>query len=124
MQSHPLASIGKAILDHVNSGTTDDGPLWDAHFHPGFVSIEGDGQRYEGRPAVEKKCADWMNAHTVHRVEAKGPFLGAETVAIEYVLDLEPKDGSWPRTTMSEIAVYTVRDGKVVQEEFMYPPMG
>ncbi|MEL6499477.1 MAG: nuclear transport factor 2 family protein [Planctomycetota bacterium] len=119
---HPLAGIGKAIIDHVNSGATDDAPLWDAHFHPDFVSIEGDGRRYEGRDAVQKKCDDWMNAHTMHGFTADGPYLGTDSIAVRYTIDVEPNDGSWPRMTMTETAVYTIRDGKVVQEEFMYQP--
>ncbi len=119
---HPLAGIGRAIVDHVRSGAADDGPLWDAHFHPDFVSIEGDGRRYEGRPAVQKKCDDWVRAHTIHGLSVEGPYLGTDSVAVRYTLDVEPNDGSWPRMTMAETAVYTIRDGKVVQEEFMYQP--
>lgn len=119
---HPLADLGNAILRHVQSGATDDAPLWDAHFHPNFVSIEGDGTRYEGRDAVRKKCDDWINAHTVHAITAEGPYLGTDSIAVRYTLDVEPKDGAWPRMTMAETALYTVRDGKVVQEEFMYQP--
>lgn len=124
MHDHPLSPIGKAILDHVRSGAKDDGPLWDKHFHPDFVSIEGDGRRYEGRKAVEKKQAEWMGSHTMHGFEAKGPYLGTDSVAIEYIIDVEPKDGAWPRSKMSEVAVYTVKNGKIVQEEFMFGSMG
>ncbi|MEM9166731.1 MAG: nuclear transport factor 2 family protein [Planctomycetota bacterium] len=120
---HPLADLGHAILSHVQSGATNDRPLWEKHFHPNFVSIEGTGERYEGIDNVEKKCNDWMNAHTMHSFTADGPYLGSDTIAIRFTLDLEPKDGSWPRMTMSEVAVYTVKDGKVAQEEFMYEPM-
>lgn len=117
---HPLAGIGNAIFTHVTSGATDDGPLWDAHFHPDFISIEGDGRRYEGRKAVQDKCDGWMAAHTMHGFTADGPYLGSNAVAIRYTIDVEPKDGSWPRMTMTETAVYTIKDGKVVQEEFMF----
>ena len=117
---HPLARIGNDILEHVRSGATDDTAIWDKHFNPDFVSIEGSGDRYQGRDAVLKKGNDWLDAHTVHGVTAEGPYLGSDAVVIRYTIDVEPKDGSWPRMTMSEAAVYTVRDGKVVQEEFMY----
>ena len=121
---HPLAGIGQAIIDHVNSGTTDDMPLWNAHFHPDFVSIEGDGTRAQGFDAVHKQADEWMAAHMLHSFSADGPYLGTDSVAVRYTMDVEPNDGSWPRMTMSETAVYTIKDGKVVQQEFMYPPMG
>ncbi|MGP1273686.1 MAG: SnoaL-like domain-containing protein [Phycisphaerales bacterium] len=124
MHQHPLHGIGKAIMDHVTSGATDDRPLWEAHFHPDFVSVEGSGEEARGFDGVAAKQKAWMDAHTMHGFEAEGPYLGRDAVVIRYTIDVEPKDGSWPRMTMAEAAVYTVRDGKVVREEFMYEPMG
>ena len=114
------ATIGAAVVTHVNSGAESDRPLWEQHFDPGFTSVEGDGTSYEGMDAVQKKGDEWMAAHTVHSCRAEGPFVGSDGFAGRYELDVEPKDGSWPRTVMSEIGVYTVRDGKVVREEFWY----
>ena len=124
MPKHPLADLGRAILDQVRSGATDDRPLWEKHFDPGFVSVEGTGERYEGIDAVEAKCKAWMDGHTIHSLEADGPYLGENTVVVRFTLDVEPNDGSWPRMSMREVGVYTVEGGKVVREEFMYEPMG
>ena len=118
------ASIGRAVVNHINGGNHDDTPLWDAHWHPDFVSVEGDGTAYEGRPAVKDKCEWWVNNHTVHSCTASGPFAGERGFVVHYEMDVEPKDGSWPRMTMKEVGVYTVDNGKVVREEFWYAPMG
>ncbi|MEM8756918.1 MAG: SnoaL-like domain-containing protein [Planctomycetota bacterium] len=124
MPTHPLASLGRAILDHVRSGATDDRPLWEAHFHPEFVSVEGSGESASGYDGVAAKQKGWMDAHTMHGFTADGPYLGSDCVVIGYTIDVEPKDGSWPRMTMREVGVYTVDGGKVIKEEFMYEPMG
>ena len=43
--------------------------------------------------------------------------------SVIFDLDMESKDGSWPRTKMREVAIYAVENGKIVKEEFCYQPM-
>jgi hypothetical protein len=117
------AELGKIVVDHVNAMAAPDTELWKKHFHPGFVSIEGSGQAWSGRKAVDAKCQEWMNAHTVHSCKASGPFVGATGFTVLYDMDIEAKDGSMPRMHMKETGVYTVKNGKIIQEEFMYAPM-
>jgi hypothetical protein len=117
------AELGKAVVEHVNAMAAADTELWKRHFHPGFVSIEGSGEAWSGRKAVDAKCHAWMNAHTVHSCKASGPFVGATGFSVLYDMDVESKDGTMPRMKMQEVGVYTVKKGKVVQEEFMYGGM-
>lgn len=122
-EEHPNAKIGKAVVAHVNSGATSDAPLWDKFWHPDFVSIEGDGMQWAGRPAVEEKHKQWNQMVTMHACTAHGPYVTTNGFCVRYELDAESKDGSWPRMKMDEIGVYTVKDGKVVREEFFGRPM-
>jgi hypothetical protein len=122
-KGHTPAELGKALITHVTAMTAPDTELWKQHFHPKFVSIEGTGESWAGRKAVDAKCQAWMNAHTVHSVKATGPFVGATGFSVVYDMDVEPKDGSRPRMQMQEVGVYTVKNGKIVQEEFMYGGM-
>lgn len=117
------AELGKAVVTHVNAMSAPDTELWKQHFHPKFVSIEGTGESWAGRKAVDAKCQAWMNAHTVHSCKASGPYVGATGFSVVYDMDVEAKDGSMPRTQMKEVGVYTVKNGKVIQEEFMYGGM-
>lgn len=117
------AELGKAVVEHVNAMAAPDTELWKRHFHPGFVSIEGTGEAWSGRKAVDAKCQAWMNAHTVHSCKASGPFVGATGFSVLYDMDVESKDSTMPRMKMREVGVYTVKKGKVVQEEFMYGGM-
>lgn len=117
------ADLGKAVVAHVNAMAAPDTELWKQHFHSKFTSIEGDGSAWTGRKAVDAKCQAWMDAHTVHSCKASGPFVGATGFSVVYDMDVEANDGSMPRTQMKEVGVYTVKKGKIVQEEFMYGGM-
>lgn len=118
-----VTAIAKDVVQHVNAGVATDAALWDKHWHPDFESVEGDGQSWKGRAAVQGKCEWWMSAHHVYSTKATGPFVGPHSFAVHYEMDVEPKDKSWPRRIMHEVGVYTVKAGKVVREEFLYTPM-
>ena len=118
------AAIGREVIEFVNKGSSDDGPLWDRHWHPDFVSVEGDGQEFKGREAVRQKQLGWYDTVTMHSCVADGPWVTPGGFCVRYTIDVESKDGTWPRMKMEEIAVYTVENGKVVREEFFGPPMG
>lgn len=120
---HPLVKIGKEVVDHVNSGAASDAPLWDRHWHPDFVSIEGDGREWAGRAAVMEKHKEWGDTVIMHSCTAHGPYITPNGFCVRYEIDAESKDGSWPRMKMDEIGVYTVKDNKVVREEFFARPM-
>ncbi|USO00186.1 MAG: nuclear transport factor 2 family protein [Phycisphaeraceae bacterium] len=120
---HPIAKIAQDVVDHVNSGAASDVPLWDKHWHPEFVSVEGDGMTHTGKENVLEKHKMWHDSVTMHACTAHGPYVTQNGFCVRYELDCEANDGSWPRMTMDEIAVYTVRDGKVVREEFFGRPM-
>lgn len=120
---HPNAVIGQAVVDHVNSGAIDDASIWDKHWNPDFVSVESDGQEYAGRDAVAAKCEQWMASMTVHGCTAHGPYVTPNGFCVRYEIDLEAKDGSFPRMQADEIAHYTIKNGKVVREEFFGRPM-
>jgi len=122
-ENHPNAKIGKAVVDHINSGATSDEPLWDRHWSDDFVSIEGDGREWAGRAEVLEKHKQWAEGVTMHSCTAHGPYVTPNGFCVRYEIDAESKDGSWPRMQMDEVAVYTVRDNKVVREEFFGRPM-
>lgn len=90
-----------------------------------IVSIEGAAMgdipaRIEGLDGVLEKGAWWEANHEVHSMQVAGPFIGHrdDQFAVKFDLELTPKGSE--RTQMSEVALYTTRDGKIVQEEFLY----
>jgi len=116
------AEVGAGVVAMVNAGESEKA-IWDKWFNRNFVSIEGNmGRAWHGRPAAQAKSDWWYGANTVHSLEADGPYTGATGFAVRYTIDAEEK-ATGKRWKDSEIAFYTVKNGKVVQEEFMGPPM-
>lgn len=91
-----------------------------------IVSIEGQGTdempaRMEGLEAVRGKSTWWYDNHDVHSMTTTGPFCGLreDQFVVKFDLDTTFKP-SGERSQMSEVGIYTVAGGKVVQEEFLY----
>jgi len=112
------AEIGAAVVAHLNSGAMSDTPLWDKFWSDAIESIEGSGMGWTGRKAMEAKCAEFMGENEILGCRASGPFVGATGFAVHIEIELKPKGGEVMQ--MKEVAVYTVKNGKVVREEFMY----
>jgi hypothetical protein len=88
----------------------------------GIVSLEafdGPMARVEGRAAVQAKGEWWLGAHEVHEITTEGPWVNGTQFALRFGIDVTEK-ASGKRTRMNEIGLYTVADGKVVEERFFY----
>jgi ketosteroid isomerase-like protein len=81
--------------------------------------MEGPMARLEGREAVHGKSVWWNGAHDVHGVETQGPFVNGDQFAVRWVMDVTQK-ASGNRITMDEVALFTIKDGKIVEERFFY----
>lgn len=93
-------------------------------YSPSIVSIEPVGNEVmpaemNGIDAVNQKNEWWRSNNEVHSAEVNGPFLGDNQFAVQYTYDTTFKPtGQRARTT--EMALYTVTDGKIVREHFFY----
>lgn len=85
------------------------------------VSIEpmGDAQETRGKAAVAGKGAWWRDNHEVHGATVEGPYVSGGDFTVHFAMDITPKQ-SGERMLMDELAIYSVRDGKIVQERFIY----
>jgi ketosteroid isomerase-like protein len=79
-------------------------------------------QRIEGIEAVRQKAQWWIQNHNVHSAEVRGPFPHGDRFIVFFKYDITPKNGPMKgqRVQMDEAALYTVKDGKIVKEEFFY----
>ena len=113
------AEIGAAVASALRSGTKDR-DLWDTWWdNDRIASIEGDGSTWTGRKALEAKSEAWEAENEVTSFEINGPFVGATGFALHYSVGLKNRK-TGEKMDMTEVAVYTVENGKVVREEFMY----
>lgn len=113
------AEIGADLVALFNRGKWKQ--IEDKWWSPGIESIEGVGvnQGWRGRAAVDGKNAWWTSMHTMHGASAEGPYVGSTGFAVKFRMDVEEK-ATGKRWTMDEIGVYTVQNGKIIREEFMY----
>jgi ketosteroid isomerase-like protein len=92
------------------------------------VSVEamdyrGTGREMAGKEAVIRKNQEWFLDKVVTRVEVMGPYLSPERIAVRYEFDWTVKE-TGEVVKFDEVAVYSVADGRIVREEFLYGAMG
>ena len=80
--------------------------------------MEGPMAHVKGRHAVETKSAWWYANNEVHSVKVEGPYVHGDQFTVRFTMEVTPKGQSI--TTMDEHGLYTVRDGKIVEERFFY----
>jgi len=71
-------------------------------------------------PEAARAKGEWFMAnHEVHDVKVEGPWVNGDQFTLRITYDLTPLE-TGVRTTFEEIALYTVRDGQIVEEKFFY----
>jgi hypothetical protein len=81
-------------------------------------SMSGASPESRGKEAVRGKIDWWVNATEVHSFTADGPFVAHDRFVVQYDADVTDKEAK-QRRKLSEVGVYTVKDGKIVREEFL-----
>ncbi len=90
-------------------------------YAPDILSIEPVGEEREvrGIDAVLVKNDYFEKTMEVHSADISDPVVADDYFSISYAMDATDKTRDL-REDMSEIAVYKVKDGKIVREEFFY----
>ena len=93
-------------------------------YSPKILSIEPVGSEtmpaeMTGIEAIRQKNERWFESYEVNSAEVNGPFVGGDQFAVNYVFDTTFKP-TGQRSAMSEMALYTVKDGKIAREQFFY----
>lgn len=120
-----MPTISEIANDLVKSCSVGDfGAVLDKHYSDDIVSIEpvaGQGMpaRQAGIAAIRAKNEWWVENHEIHSASIEGPFVSEEQFAVRFTFDVTFKPAK-QRMQMTEMALYTVKDGKIVQEEFFY----
>ena len=80
------------------------------------------GGRERPLDAVRKKGEWWEETHEVHGGSVEGPWPHGDRFIVRFKYDVTAKTGpmTGKRMQLDEAALYTVKNGKVVQEEFFY----
>ena len=93
----------------------------DKYWADDVVSIEpmGDNPVSSGKAAAKGKGEWWTANHDIHSVEVEGPYVNGDQFTVRFKMDVTMK-ANGQRHTMDEHALYTVEDGKIVEERFFY----
>jgi len=117
--------IGKKLVEFCNAGKNVQAV--EQLYAPNCVSVEthempGMPARMEGIDAIKKKNQWWFDNHTIHSSTAKGPWPHGDRFIVLFKIDVTAKAGpmAGKRMQAEEAGLYTVKNGKIVQEEFFY----
>jgi ketosteroid isomerase-like protein len=78
--------------------------------------MTGDMAELKGRKAVEGKGEWWKANHEVHSFKVKGPYVHGDQFVVRFEGEVTPKGQK--RMHVDEVGLYTVRNGKIVEESF------
>jgi len=113
--------VADKLVDYCRRGKSLEAV--DTLYDKDVVSVEarssdGDSPEKRGIDEVRGKTDWWVNAMEVHSFKANGPFVAHERFVVQYDADVTDKN-SKKRMQLSEVGVYTVKNGKIVREEFL-----
>jgi len=114
--------VGKKLVDLVRARKNAE--AMETLYDPNIVSVEagapgGAPTESTGVAACIEKGKQWQAGHEVHAANADGPFPHGDKFAVFLSYDVTQRE-SKQRFKMEEVAVYTVKNGKIVREEFFY----
>jgi ketosteroid isomerase-like protein len=117
--------VGRKLADLLRSGKSLE--ALDTLFSKDVVSVEASEspafpREMKGLAAVRGKNEWWYANHDVHKGQVQGPFPHGDRFALFLDYDVTAKAGpmAGKRMQMSEVALYTVQDGRIAREEFFY----
>jgi ketosteroid isomerase-like protein len=118
------AAVAHELVDLCREGRNME--AIDRLYSPDIVSVESMGNEQmpaemKGFDPVRAKNQWWYDNFEVVSAKVGGPFVGEDQFAVQH--SYETKEKATGKTMrMTEIALYTVKNGKIVHEHFFYNP--
>ena len=120
-----VMEVGQALVEMVPQGRASEQEFVVQYYSDDIVSIEGQGSdempaRIEGIAAIKGKHDWWYDNNEVHSTSVEGPYVGNrdDQFVVKFTLDHTPTGGE--RAQMQEVALFTVKDDKIINEEYLY----
>ncbi|SEA10490.1 nuclear transport factor 2 family protein [Rubrimonas cliftonensis] len=113
-----IHEIARAFTAACAEGRDADAQAFWADDVVSVEAMSGPMARAEGREALLAKARWWHENHEIHGVTVEGPWPNGDQFAVKFWMDVTPKGAA--RMQMDEIGLYTVRDGRIVEERFFY----
>lgn len=114
------AELAKAFTDLLRQGDHEGAAeKYNADDIVSYEAMDGPMAVCKGKDAVKQKGDWWGENHEVHGGSVEGPFFNGDQFAVRFKLDVTPK-ATGERVVLDEVGIYTVKDGKIVEERFYY----
>lgn len=117
--------IGQKLVAAAIAGQKAEADFVTEFYADDVVSIEGQGSdempaKIDGVDGVRGKHEWWFANNDVHGTTAEGPYVGnrEDQFVVKFIMDLTPKGGE--RMQMTEVGLFTLKGGKIAQEEYLY----
>src|SRR5438132_11202440 len=81
-------------------------------------TMDGSSPETRGMEGVRGKVDWWLENMQVHSFTAEGPFVAHDRLVVQHDADVTDKNSN-KRFQLSEVGVYTVKNGKIAREEFL-----
>ena len=111
-----IRDSAQAVIDGILRGEILE--TFDRFYADDVVMSENGADERVGKAANREYEEAFVNGVTFHGAEVGEVLVDGDRSAVEWIFDLTPKGGE--RHTMREVALYTVANDKIVQEEFLY----
>ena len=112
--ANKLVSLCKQGKDHEALAMyAPDAISVEAHMPPGMDRVS------RGVAAIKGKSQWFYDNHTMHSAVVAGPWPHDDRFIVGFKMDVTFK-ATGVRSTMEEMALYSVKNGKIVSEEFFY----
>jgi hypothetical protein len=109
--------IGTKLVEYFNSNQHEK--IYAELYSPDVVSTEASGDVAKGMDGINSKNEWWMNTYDVKSCTVEGPWPNGDQFILTFNMTTVEK-ATGKESTMKEGALYTVKDGKVVDEKFFY----
>ncbi|MGD9815312.1 MAG: SnoaL-like domain-containing protein [Hyphomonadaceae bacterium] len=114
--------IARKLVDLCRQGKSDE--AYSTLYAEDAVSVEavdtpGMSREAKGLAAIRGKGEWWVANHEIHAASVTGPWPHGDRFIVGFQFDVTNKP-SGQRMQMDEVGLYTVKNGKIVREEFFY----
>jgi ketosteroid isomerase-like protein len=121
-----LQTVASRFVELCNQGKNFE--VMETMYAPDIVSVEASGVEVSGKEPVIEKSRRWAAVNEIHGEKVLGPYYDTATgaadrsagqFAVHFSFEVTPK-ATGRRVRLDEIGVYTVRDDKIVREQFYF----
>lgn len=114
--------VGKKLVELCKANKNED--AMKELYANDIVSVEaaqmpGMPAEARGLETVVGRSKWWADNHIVHSAACEGPYPHGDRFIVHFKYEVTHKPSN-ERRKLDETALYTVKDGKIVREEFFY----